>query len=472
MRYILTLTGDSDEGIKSILDVFDRKCCVKDKEKTLRFNSHEYTFKTWDQYNPLFQVNTEADRVYYYQSPSSMYRGQVVSIITHWIDSHQSFNNLRKWAQIIDRYARATTPIIVVGFYKDLYDPKNISREHYYSVYNFPYYEFQIGNKSTQEQFNFDKSIMEIVDYFYQTFFPTVFYDLIVDKKTICNNNNNNNSYPITSTTIPKKTTTTTTTTITVANPKHAFFFGTSKPGNEKEEDDIENLPTAYINHNLDSSKQSYYEAIFFKVFRNKLLFKLIFTQIHWIHQRYNITAYSFYSSPFSLFIQNQRLDLVKQRLELQNKGSDSLYIWDQFSFMNVINFLRVNNNYQLFQIVYDQFQRSFTLDKIQYNSDSDQISPQILESAVIGGNIEIVKFLVSKKFECNERALQFAVVLGHLDILKYIIKEKVFIVTPTLMTSLLQLSTRYNRSQVQLYLVKISHPSFIKKLMKKFTVQ
>ncbi|KAF2068654.1 hypothetical protein CYY_010018, partial [Polysphondylium violaceum] len=63
------------------------------------------------------------------------------------------------------------------------------------------------------------------------------------------------------------------------------------------------------------NQQQVYYEALFFRVFRNKLLFDYIFKSIHWIHQKHNIKVFKLSNSSLSTLVSFSYLFELEQRI-------------------------------------------------------------------------------------------------------------------------------------------------------------
>jgi len=432
--------------------------------------------KLWNQVQFDVNVHTEKRNSYYYGGlNTSMYRGNTVCFITHAIYSQDSFRNVKNWIGELERYTREGTPVVVIGFYKDLSDPNNIAKEKFLNVYPLPYFEFQINDPSEQDQFNFDKFILENVELYYNYYYKSNVFPL--DEKQLSAINTSNKT---TTTTASTSTTSTTTTT------------------DNNDNDNINYLPIAYIKEFKTEQEQTNYESMFFRVFKNKLLFKYIFKQIHWIHKRYKIRAYNFYSLSFNKLIVERRFDLLKHRLAIQESATQEtnnpLFMWDQFSYINVINFLRVNRDYKLFQTLYDQYKEQFDVDHnvLHYFVDQDMGSrleqfPQILESAVVGGNLETVEFLANgnRGFHFTEECLEYAIAYGHMDIVKYLIKhKKVRILNETELLKFMKTARQYRQYKIEDYLdskkvkslvfnqasLTPSPPSFFQRLINKIT--
>ncbi|KAF2076864.1 hypothetical protein CYY_001831 [Polysphondylium violaceum] len=454
----LTLTGDSKQGVEIIKDVIHRKLDHFNYEKEIVFEADYFRFKLWNQGKGMVCVRTPVFERQYYQTPSAMYRGSTLSIITHTIHCEKSFRNIGNWLNEVERYARDGSPAIVIGFY----DPTTtttdhtISYKHYREHYSYPYFEFPLTNDSVQDQFNFEKFILETIELFHLYHFSKIFYAQI-----------SNTTTTTAATTITTETTGTTTKTI----------------------DEIINqdIPVAFKKKFKSSKQQHHYESMFFRVFRNKVLLGLIFRQVNWIHKRYNVNSYNYYTTPFRLLIRDKKFNWLCERISLQQRfidndnDNDGDQLWrrlnhagggimiESFSFTNALAFLKTNNDYQLFTTIYNQFPQSFVEDIYDFCNFTMEYylgnAPQVLENAVIGGNLQIIKHLVDTKLfdPFSKRSLEFAVVLGYTDIVNYLVFENKFIEpTSEEYNSLITLANKYQpNTEMVVLLTKISTNTF-----------
>ncbi|KAF2070588.1 hypothetical protein CYY_008093 [Polysphondylium violaceum] len=174
------------------------------------------------------------------------------------------------------------------------------------------------------------------------------------------------------------------------------------------------------------------YEQSFFKVFKNKVILSYIFKQIHHINHKYQIKTFNPFTATPNVLIANGCINQLKDRLYNSNNNNEI-----EFSYLDAVCLLRSNDtDFQLFKFVYDRAKHSFHSEKGDLYWTASQgtltnlhlntikcLTP--IENASIGGNIDIVKFLIleREKKEALDISLDLAILFNHLPLVKFYLK-------------------------------------------------
>jgi len=360
------------------------------------------------------------------------------------VDADDCFEEINKWTDCHQRIGRPSNPTILVGLVTTK-EPQDfcvrVTKEDIKkkcTLHKGPYYEFHVYSDQGKREFHKTFSyIMEL--YFLQVFQEDVVYydldfiDTTKNKNNINNNNNNNNNKNI-------------------GDLYHIYPYSN---------------PVKFDN---EQDRQRY-EMLFSRVFQNKLLLSFIFKQVSNIHRRHRMRVYGYYDMTPSKLIS----------LGFKDRLTEPLFKQLSYSYLDVINLLRTPNiPISLLRYVFygfsDSFDATTATDNKFWTIDYSVRNPSggfdykwvslksftILENASIGGNLEIIQFLVkANMFKLTERCLEFAAALNHLAVVKYLIdecdvlsySEKTVGVTPIL-ERCIKISKRYNYSDMFEYLI------------------
>ncbi|KYQ89261.1 hypothetical protein DLAC_09920 [Tieghemostelium lacteum] len=179
-------------------------------------------------------------------------------------------------------------------------------------------------------------------------------------------------------------------------------------------------------------------DEVFFRVFRNKILFNKIFDYVQrrknsviiWDKYRYK-TLKNYKWGDLNLdaptMIRNQWFGLLVDRLE-----KDPTF---DISYIDLWDFLTINNNYHLFRRLYDRIPTMFkNIDRIYskhiiskksrkrhiINTRENKKSDTLLDSCcAVKNNFEIIEFLYSKKFKFSSNALKNSLKYGNVKAIK-----------------------------------------------------
>ncbi|KAF2069436.1 hypothetical protein CYY_009248 [Polysphondylium violaceum] len=343
------------------------------------------------------------------------------------VDDMEAFHKISEWVGGSNQ--RGGNPIIMVGIVTTETIPEftvRITPEDVKKYRKEPYYELQLFNNNTVKQFH--KTFNTLVELTFLRF---------LREETIY---------------------------------KNLDFY----PEQSKKDvggDDLYHIyPFSQPAELLDEQQRFYYESLFSRVFRNKVLLSYIFKQVNVIHTRHKIRSFGYYDITPSKLISNGYTDSLLTKA----------YIDLDYNYLDVVNLLRARVPFDLFMHVYQRFPDNFDHTvangnifwTIDYSSPHYSFRPILcrtkafstLENACIGGSLPIVQFLYeTKRFELSGNCLEFAAALGHLDVVKYLVGDLNILVdqkpeearTP-LLERCIKISKRYAYVEMFEYLIPL----------------
>jgi len=346
-------------------------------------------------------------------------------------DTH-SFEEVLKYIDEAQNYSRTPLPIYVIGFNQTISNKDGTEIKNQVSSFKRTnkYYNFDLYNSTDQTKYDFEKYIMNIIEHMINSKVHNISGHLI-NKET-------------------KKRT-----------------QGTLQADFLINEHIAVSTPVIFNN----DKDQEYYESLFFQVFRNKMLLKTIFENVSWIHRVSNIKAFSFYNAPINHLLTNNNtvyFKYLKEKQMVQSGINNNNIIYyreirkEEFTYLNTVYLLRNNQvDFQFFKFVYDKYPTFFT-DELYNDKIKSEISLNKLyspfENACIGGNIEIVKFILDKspdKSKClSLLSLEYAISFGNLPIVIFMFENNIFQTDQAKhISKLIKISKKFNRPTITKFL-------------------